>query len=171
MSQIFPTAIIDYCTYFNAKQDYFECHEVGEEYWKEIAPQNKTHSMVGYIQLAVSLYHYRRGNLVGAKQLLASAKTILKQPQQHTMQSAIMHDKLLLAMERYYTAILQHKDFEPLLLPLTPAMQQAVQLRAKQLPTEDSDFLTHKHTLRDRSDVILERQRQLLLRRGKTVGS
>ncbi|MER2115318.1 MAG: DUF309 domain-containing protein, partial [Solibacillus isronensis] len=41
MHPLFHPLFIDYCAYFNGNNDYFECHEVLEEYWKEIAPREK----------------------------------------------------------------------------------------------------------------------------------
>ncbi len=48
--------------------DFFECHEVLEELWLECrGPERKYYQ--GLIQAAVSLYHYTRGNYVGARSL------------------------------------------------------------------------------------------------------
>lgn len=48
-------------------------HEVLEEYWKDIAPGDKNHPLVGYVQLATGLYHWRRGNFTGAVRILQKA--------------------------------------------------------------------------------------------------
>ncbi|MDO7905993.1 DUF309 domain-containing protein [Paenibacillus sp. JX-17] len=64
-----------YLVYFNRDRDYFECHEVLEELWieKEHAPIYK-----GLLQIAVGLYHFRNGNVRGAKMMLESAVELLK---------------------------------------------------------------------------------------------
>ena len=42
MHPLFHPLFVDYCAYFNGNEDYFECHEVLEEYWKEVAPGDKS---------------------------------------------------------------------------------------------------------------------------------
>ena len=44
-----------------------------EEYWKAIAPGDKNHPLVGFVQLATGLYHWRRGNQIGATRILQKA--------------------------------------------------------------------------------------------------
>ena len=63
---VYPEAYIEFLMYFHGNRDYFECHEVLEEYWKEVDPGNRSSHWVGLIQVAVGFYHYRRGNLAGA---------------------------------------------------------------------------------------------------------
>ena len=36
---VYPEAYIEYLMYFHGNRDYFECHEVLEEYWKEVSPR------------------------------------------------------------------------------------------------------------------------------------
>lgn len=66
---LYPQAYIEYLLHFHATRDYFECHEVLEEHWK----QTKEHIWIGLIQLAVGMYHYRRGNIAGAKRMVTKA--------------------------------------------------------------------------------------------------
>ncbi len=50
--------------------DYFACHEVLEEVWR--ATEGPLRDLYrGLIQIVVGLYHAQRGNLVGARQVLA----------------------------------------------------------------------------------------------------
>jgi len=50
--------------------DYFACHEVLEELWREAAgPLRELYR--GLIQIVVGLYHVQRGNLVGGRAVLA----------------------------------------------------------------------------------------------------
>ena len=53
---------VNFIVYFNSNQDYFECHEVLEEYWKSIPDSDKDHPLTAYILLATGMYHWRRGN-------------------------------------------------------------------------------------------------------------
>ncbi len=64
---MYPKAYIDYLVEFHATRDYFECHEILEEYWKEDPPKKRKRYWVGFIQLAVALYHHRRQNTAGQK--------------------------------------------------------------------------------------------------------
>ncbi|WP_440118676.1 DUF309 domain-containing protein [Paenibacillus sp. QZ-Y1] len=66
---------IDYLVYFNRDQDYFECHEVLEELWLE---RNRDSFYKGLLQIAVGLYHFRNGNLRGAKMMLQSSVDLLE---------------------------------------------------------------------------------------------
>lgn len=131
---------IDYCAHFTLG-DYFECHEVAEDYWKQLALGDKNHALVGYIQLAASLYHQRRGNTVGAQKLRISAERIL-----------------LAADDVFFT----YTDRQSLLtnasLQMQETLQQLVATRVATLPKLDEHFIKHKHTLRDRSEVIAARQ-------------
>jgi len=66
-------AWIDYLIEFHFERDYFECHELLEERWKEDPKEERQLRWVALIQVAVGLYHYRRGNLSGASKLLTGA--------------------------------------------------------------------------------------------------
>jgi uncharacterized protein len=56
--------------YFNAQQ-FFEAHEAWEEVWL-IEPEPEKTFLQGLIQLAAAFHHYGRGNLRGARSLLAA---------------------------------------------------------------------------------------------------
>jgi predicted metal-dependent hydrolase len=55
---------------------FFDAHEVWEDVWRE-APFEQKRFLQGLIQIAVALHHYSRGNVVGARSLLARADTNL----------------------------------------------------------------------------------------------
>ncbi|MGZ4834263.1 MAG: DUF309 domain-containing protein [Terriglobales bacterium] len=56
---------------FNAGH-FFEAHEVWEDVWRA-APADEKKFLQGLIQVAVALHHHSRGNLRGARSLLARA--------------------------------------------------------------------------------------------------
>ena len=64
---------LKFIVYFNENQDYFECHEVLEEYWKSIPGRTKDHPLTAYILLSTGLYHFRRDNTAGAIRTLRKA--------------------------------------------------------------------------------------------------
>lgn len=51
----YPQAYIEYLEYYHGARDYFECHEVLEEYWKENPSSPLSAAWVGLIQLAVAM--------------------------------------------------------------------------------------------------------------------
>jgi uncharacterized protein len=56
--------------HFNARE-FFEAHEVWEDLWLR-APEPEKKFLQGIIQIAAAFHHYERGNLRGAKSLLAA---------------------------------------------------------------------------------------------------
>ncbi|WP_260405419.1 DUF309 domain-containing protein, partial [Paenibacillus sp. 598K] len=66
--RIYPDDYIQYLIEFHVTRDYFECHELLEEYWKEQPGDDPFYdTWVGLIQIAVSQYHHRRSNHRGAR--------------------------------------------------------------------------------------------------------
>ena len=53
--------------------EFFDAHEVLEDVWRT-APAEEKKFLQGLIQVAVGLHHHSRGNLVGARSLLARAQ-------------------------------------------------------------------------------------------------
>ena len=52
--------------------EFFDAHEVLEDVWRASPPPEKKF-LQGLIQVAVGLHHHSRGNLAGARSLLARA--------------------------------------------------------------------------------------------------
>lgn len=75
---MYPTEYIQFLIHFHGDYDYFECHEILEEYWKTKPRGNRDDYLVGLIQVAVSLYHQRRTNWNGAIKMMKSAIRILE---------------------------------------------------------------------------------------------
>jgi uncharacterized protein len=67
---------------FNARK-FFEAHEVWEELWL-VEPEPEKTFLQGLIQLAAACHHHGRGNLRGAKSLLAAGLAKLERfPDDH----------------------------------------------------------------------------------------
>lgn len=63
----FAQQYLDFLFEFHMVRDYFECHEIMETYWKSQPTfPDKKQAEVALLQLAVGLYHWRRGNYNGA---------------------------------------------------------------------------------------------------------
>jgi hypothetical protein len=55
-------------------REFFEAHEVLEDVWRAAHPKGPERKFLqALIQIAVGLHHHSRGNLIGARSLLARA--------------------------------------------------------------------------------------------------
>ncbi len=172
MHPSFHPLFIRFCTYFNGNQDYFECHEVLEEYWKKIAPGDKEHPLVGFVQLATAMYHWRRGNVKGASRTLSKALTLFNKnrtsPFFDNIDMRALYENMGLIMQK----IKEAEPFSPFQLVITNNQLQTVVAREIQnLPKFDIAFLTDKHMLRDRSEIIAEREMKIKMKRTKKGGA
>jgi predicted metal-dependent hydrolase len=162
----YPHAYVQYLIHFHGDRDYFECHEILEHYWKEHLDHPMRETWVALIQAAVGMYHYRRGNVSGALKSLQGA--IAKSQPEHLAQLGIDDREWLGRLERV-VALLQGNppaQYEDIHIPFSDIEFEKY---ARQL-CQDSGFewgkpsnmndpnLIHRHTLRDRSEVIEERR-------------
>ena len=153
---------IDYCSYFNGNQDFFECHEVLEELWKEIAPGDKQHALVGLIQVATSMYHWRRGNFRGAEKAMKSAIDIVRATYDSLYAAYIDFQQLASDCDDTLARMKQGASFQYFKLIFSDeTFKLAVETQIRTLPQLEPEFLMHKHTLRDRSEVIAARAARL----------
>jgi len=171
---LYPTAYIQYLIHFHGDRDYFECHEILEEYWKGIDPGNKESVWVGLIQLAVSCYHHRRQNFVGAKKTLDKAIRILTKEKKRIADLGLDWEILHQIVMTRMSMIVKEESYVSFNLPLTDRiLEKECEKLAKKHDLSwgsDSDFtninLIHRHKLRDRTYVIEERNRALYERKG-----
>lgn len=160
MHPLFHPLFVDYCAYFNGNKDYFECHEVLEEYWKEIAPREKLHPLVGYVQLATSMYHWRRDNYSGAERMMRKAISNFEHNIGSEFFDLVDMEQLQEIMTRQLIKITVRERFTHFTLPIEhEQLQQLVDQKISALPQSDRHFIFNKHMLRDRSE-ILEARRQ-----------
>ncbi|RJX37772.1 DUF309 domain-containing protein [Paenibacillus pinisoli] len=165
---IYPDAYIAYLVEFHANRDYFECHELLEEYWKEHPDDGMSDIWVGLIQIAVGQYHERRGNRRGAVMMYKSAER--KLADEGLMQLGIDAPSLQhqLAKRREGAESGQpYKDMEIKLLDhelLELCRQASDELGVAwgtASPMGDADII-HRHLRRDRTEVVAARQEALL---------
>ncbi|WP_110113020.1 DUF309 domain-containing protein [Bacillus sp. CGMCC 1.16541] len=165
---MYPQPYIDYLVHFHGDRDYFECHEILEEYWKET---ERKKIWVGLIQLAVSLYHQRRNNYGGAYRMLKSAISILEQELEDVSRLGLNHHSLFLILKERLSLIEKNQAYKSLYLPiedetlLTLCMNRSSEKNIIWWSNSDltnTMLVNNRHTLRDRSDVIAERQLNLL---------
>lgn len=145
--------------YFNENQDYFECHEELEEYWKSIPNTTKEHPLTSYILLATGMYHWRRGNAVGALRTLKKAmeKMASLTEEHQNFSDGIDFNDLRQNITSSIQAIEEGQAFTS--FPIKVTSTEIDLLIAEISPTMallpfGSDAVIHKHMLRDRSDIL-----------------
>jgi uncharacterized protein len=173
---MYPKPYIDYLVYFHSFRDYFECHEVLEEYWKSASKQNRKKHWVGLIQLAVGLYHQRRDNVDGAEKMLKSAKRIVTQEKEEIAKLGLNVDELIGLITDRIKDIQESKSYYSIQLPINDA-SLLMQCKARTIEmgghwgvSSDltNEYLIHKHTKRDRSDVIQLRLAELKKKKNRS---
>jgi len=151
---MYPKAYIDYLIEFHVTRDYFECHEILEEYWKETQMKDKV--WVGFIQIAVGLYHERRGNEKGAYKMIKSSLSILKNQKDKIKSLGIDAKKLEKILEKKLVSIQEKEKYHDLDLPITDEKLRMECLRICDERDKkwcnpsnmDDHFLLNKHSLR-----------------------
>jgi len=170
---LYPKAYLDYLYHFHCDRDYFECHEVLEEFWKEKEAGEREIHWVGLIQIAVGLYHHRRGNFRGALRMLQNACRIIRKESVAINALGLDSGRLVKMLEERIDCVTKQQPYVSMNLPIAdPDLQLSCDTLAQSASkvwgaASDllDDSLVNRHTLRDRSDVIEERRRQLELRR------
>lgn len=160
---------------FHVERDYFECHEVLEEFWKEHPDDPQAEAYVALIQIAVASYHQRRGNLRGAVKMFNAALERLARTSVQTLGLDGTALKSMLAGR--LQELERGTPFSDINLPITDT--QLLE-RCKQscsdpdrwgTSSEAGDtFLLHKHTMRDRSGVVEEREKQRQIKASRRSG-
>ncbi len=172
---MYPQAFIDYLIHFHCDRDYFECHEILEDHWKEDPVPERKPYWVGLIQIAVSLYHFRRGNIAGAHKMMKSALKICKDHKSELAQLGFQVDELIELLQNKGNDIENGTPYKSINLPLSDknllatCISQATTIGKSWGEASDlsNKELIHKHTLRDRGETIAERQKQFLLKQNR----
>lgn len=163
---MYPKEFIHFLVHFHCDRDYFECHEILEEYWKKTDPRNKQSIWVGFIQLAVSNYHYRRKNFAGAQKSIKKAMQIFFQEKLLISQLGLNRYELFSLLKDRLTKIEENQPYDSYNLPISDPLllHQCTKLceeigRHWEEKSNLNDLqLVNRHLLRDRTDVIQARQ-------------
>ncbi|MEH6953357.1 DUF309 domain-containing protein [Neobacillus drentensis] len=171
---MYPSEYIDFLAHFHGDRDYFECHELLEDYWKKTDPKNKNSIWVGFILLSVSAYHHRRSNFSGARRTLIKAIKIFELHSDFLTKLGIHHVDFHHLLNRQITALQKGELYRSIFLPLS----NSTLLEAAKKVSEQKGFtwgnesdltnnlLVNRHKLRDRSPIIEERNQSLKIRKG-----
>lgn len=171
---MYPAQYIEFLVHFNGDRDYFECHEILEEYWKESNDRGKDSIWVGFILLAVSRYHHRRRNFNGAKRTLEKAIKIFSLYNREPILLGLDTDLFFPLLSKLLVQADKEESYQSITLPISdPALLEACIKECQnkgftwgQDSNLDDESIIHRHKLRDRADVIEERIKALRHKRG-----
>ena len=154
-----------FIVYFNENQDYFECHEVLEDYWKSIPGYTKEHPLTAFILLATGMYHWRRDNHNGAyRTMLKAERRMLDFTSHSELYIEEINFKLLLQdLQHALENVKSGLRFVPFKIDISShTLKRLVENSPVQLELlpADSDAVIHKHMLRDRTDILAEREKK-----------
>ncbi|MEI4790496.1 DUF309 domain-containing protein [Bacillus sp. FJAT-53060] len=174
---MYPEAYLTFLHEFHTTRDYFECHEILEEYWKEYPPEQRKEYWVGLIQLAVALYHQRRGNRKGAKRLISNSLHLLESNRSVLSNLGFDDEAFLLLLRTLKKKMDEDMPYESVMLPikdqvllsLCKEMAQKEGLTFGQESNLSHTFLIEKHRLRDRTDVLREREKQIKRKKSRGI--
>lgn len=149
---------VKFIIYFNHNQDFFECHEVLEDYWNTFPERTKEHPLTSYILLSTGMYHWRRGNTIGALRTLKKAKhkMTMIEPTSAFI-DGINFDGLLDNVNLAIQSIEAGQPFKFFPIGITCPEIQLLSDKAEtsiDLLPFGSDAVIHKHLLRDRTEII-----------------
>ncbi|WP_040949311.1 DUF309 domain-containing protein [Gorillibacterium massiliense] len=170
----YPQEYLDYLVTFHGERDYFECHEIMEDYWKKTAGTAETKRWLALIQVAVSAYHERRGNRIGARNM---AEKAISNGEGEKWDELGLDGEVLIGQikeqlrrlgesggtEQYEEPNLPISD-----LQLLDACRNLAEQRGFMWQNTDGtvhDDIVHKHLRRDRATVVMERERSLAAKR------
>ncbi len=166
-----PEAYVRFLAHYHGDRDFFECHELLEEYWKEHPSSPYRNEWVGLIQAAVGMYHYRRGNAAGAKKSFAGAlrRYNPERLRELGLDAERWTELLTTALHRAeigapYRDVDLPIDDESLLAKAKAACASFGADWGAPSRMEDLELL-HRHARRDRSDVIEARRQAFEARR------
>ncbi|CEG27710.1 DUF309 domain-containing protein [Bacillus sp. B-jedd] len=171
---MYPKAYIDYLVHFHGDRDYFECHELLEEYWKDHDPGNKNSVWAAFIQLAVGSYHFRRGNIAGSSRTLNKALASFKQRENELARLGLNKNEFLSKLEAFITTVETGRVYQSFVIPIHDPSLKEMCMEAcldkgfdwcKKDYTPSADIID-RHKSRDRSSVIFEREMALKKKHG-----
>lgn len=163
----YPNPYMEYLVHFHSSRDYFECHEIMEEFWLE---NNREKKWLLLIQLAVAVYHERQKNINGSLRLYRKVLSYLRANPELLADLGIHGGDLEQQVKLRIKTILNEGNYEPFNLPLIDDMLiKKCRILTKEkgwlwLYEDDASNieLTFRHKRRDRSDVIEARKQSLV---------
>ncbi|WP_085523497.1 DUF309 domain-containing protein [Tuberibacillus sp. Marseille-P3662] len=115
---MYPHRYIEFLYLFQCRRDYFECHEVLETEWKQKPKGYRDIHWVGLIQVAVTLYHYRQGNLIGAQKMIRKAINNLSPNRQALRRLGLEDDQVIHLLYQLKERIDKGDPYQDITLPV-----------------------------------------------------
>lgn len=168
----YPEEYIRFLAEYHGSRDYFECHEVMEEYWKDQPHSKYTGCWLVFIRISVACYHARRGNWNGARKMMTKASEEVNP----SLMSELGLDgpQLATMLARTQNHWITDVDlmYEPLNLPILDEqlLQRSQQYCLEQgwlwegTIADTNEELIHKHLRRDRAEVVEARRLSAILK-------
>lgn len=173
----YHTSYIQYLVEYHVKRDWFECHEIMEECWKEEQDVELKPTWLMLVKLAVAQYHERRGNYRGAAKLYRGVFElwplvkwdILSIDTAHLRHEVEHHLSIVEEQMQAGNTVL----FEPINMCIVgQELIRACEEYCHHLDetwqvsnTPADNDLIHRHRLRDRTEVINARDQALASKR------
>jgi predicted metal-dependent hydrolase len=155
----FHPKFVQFLKEFNDINDYFECHEVLEDYWKEIAPRQKNHPLTAFILMSTSMYHWRRGNIPGAiKTMNKSIKRFIETYDSSFFTTLDFKD-IMQSTTNSLLLMQKISEFQPFSIQIIDSELLSLVNKLKIKNSDELHFLIHKHMLRDRSEILEVREK------------
>lgn len=162
----YPQAYIEFLATYYGSRDFFECHDIMEDYWKEQGASRYAGCWLVFIRLSVACYHARRGNWSGARKMMAKAAEEIDAARM----SELGIDGNALALLLRKTAEAWRETVNPvyhdIALPFTDAALEAEGQRICRergwrwgTPSDQIEAdIVHRHLTRDRTAVVEARR-------------
>ncbi len=175
---MYPKEYIQFLVHFHGDQDFFECHEILEEYWKKVDNRNKESLWVAFILMAVSAYHHRRENYKGAEKTLKKSKLLFEKFKEDIDKIGLDGTKLIIVLQKQENFIEQKQRFHPYHLPISDLslLNHCIEIaNSMGMSWKNSEIIPpniiHRHLTRDRSLVIQEREKAIQKRQKNRLTS
>lgn len=149
----YPTEYIEFLIEFHTSRDYFRCHDLLEELWRDVSLSlAKDHVYVGLLQIAVSMYHWRRGNERGAQLLIEGSIEKLQGKRAELELLGIQFHECLALIHQLAAAIERGEQYHSPNLPLSEALNEALRISCEEnnqcwqaTSNLEDEFLVHRH--------------------------
>ncbi len=149
----FPAEYMTFLLVFHTSRDYFVCHDLLEELWREDSlTLDKSHVYVGLLQFAVAMYHWRRNNMRGAQLLMTGSydKLILRQSELEEL--GINSERLLGLIATAQRDIFSGCAYASVMIPLRPSLQMECMKQCEkqgllfgQASDMKDEYIIHRH--------------------------
>ncbi|MGL6009603.1 MAG: DUF309 domain-containing protein [Culicoidibacterales bacterium] len=152
-NQKYPQAYLEFIKVFHTSRDYFQCHDLLEELWREESLHlDKNHVYVGILQIAVAMYHWRRENWRGAQLLIEGSIEKLQVKRSELENLGIEFHACLALAHQLASEIEQQQKYHSPNLPLQPKLQTFMQTHCEQngicwqdVSNLTDELIVHRH--------------------------